>query len=180
VLDTDPAFVARALDAIAEAGRAALEDLDHVLGLLRDGGGADEGDRAPQRDLGDLDALLASARSAGLTVDLERHGTPAVVPRAVSREAYRIVQEGLTNALRHAGPVLVTVRVAAGSEAVELEVTNPLPADAPVPRNGRGLAGMRERVSVLRGELSAGPSGELWRVIVRLPHPGTETRPEPR
>jgi hypothetical protein len=97
VLDSDPAFVARALEAIAEAGRAALEDLDHVLGLLRDGGG--EGTRGPQPDLADLDVLVDRARSAGLTVDVELYGPLAAVPRAISREAYRIVQEGLANAL---------------------------------------------------------------------------------
>jgi signal transduction histidine kinase len=179
VLDTDPAFVARALDAIAEAGRSALEDLDHVLGLLREGPENDV-DRTPQPDLGDLDALVEGARSAGLVVGLHRSGA-AAVPRAVSREAYRIVQEALTNALRHAGPVPVTVRVAVHDDAVELEVTNPLP-DAVARRNGggRGIAGMRERVGVLRGNLTAGPDGALWRIAARLPFPATDFRSEPR
>jgi signal transduction histidine kinase len=166
VLDTDPAFVATALDAIAEAGRAALADLDHVLGLLRDEGG---GDRAPQPDLGDLDALVDGARSAGVPVELRREGAAGAVPRAVSQEAYRIVQEGLTNALRHAGPVPVDVRVAVTADAVELELTNPLVAAAARHGGGRGIAGMRERVSALRGELSAGPDGGRWRVAARLP-----------
>jgi signal transduction histidine kinase len=97
VFDSDPAFVARALDAIAEAGRGALEDLDHVLGLLRDGGdGASGANRSPQPDLADLDTLLAGARSAGVAVALEVRGSMDAVPRAVSREAYRLVQEGPT------------------------------------------------------------------------------------
>ena len=166
VLDTDRAFVANALDAIAEAGRAALADLDHVLGLLREENGAD---RAPQPDLGDLDALVDGARSAGVPVELRREGAAGVVPRAVSQEAYRIVQEGLTNALRHSGPVPVDVRVTVMADAVELELTNPLVAGAARRGGGRGIAGMRERVSVLRGELSAGPDGGRWRVAARLP-----------
>jgi signal transduction histidine kinase len=176
VLETDPLFVARALDAIAEAGRSALADLDHVLGLLRDGVGSDDADRTPRPDLGDLDALLDGARSAGVPVELHCDGATEAVPRAVSREAYRIVQEGLTNALRHAGPVPVAVRIAVRGDAVELEVSNPLdhrPAVAPR-SGGRGLAGMRERVSVLRGELAAGAEGDRWRVAVRLPLGGPE------
>jgi signal transduction histidine kinase len=166
VLDSDPAFVAKALDAIADAGRTALADLDHVLGLLRDG---ENGDRSPQPDLGDLDALVDGARSAGVAVALHRDGAPAAVPRAVSREAYRIVQEGLTNALRHAGPVPVAVRVSVREDAVELELTNPLSPAPTRDGGGRGIAGMRERVGVLRGALTAGPDGGHWRVAARLP-----------
>lgn len=173
VLDSDPAFVARALDAIAEAGRGALEDLDHVLGLLRDG--ASGADRAPQPDLADFDTLLAGARSTGVSVDVEVRGSMDAVPRAVSREAYRIVQEGLTNALRHAGPVPVTVRVAVGPGVLELELTNPLRAGVDArPGGGRGLAGMRERVHVLRGDLVAGAGEREWRVAARLPLRGSE------
>ena len=170
VLDTDPAFVATALDAIAEAGRTALADLDHVIGLLRDGNnGDDRPDRMPRPDLGGLDALVDGARSTGVAVELHRDGATAAVPRAVSREAYRIVQEGLTNALRHAGPVPVVVRVTVGVDAVELELTNPMGPGHPRRGGGRGLAGMRERVGVLRGELSAGRAGDQWRVAARLP-----------
>jgi signal transduction histidine kinase len=169
VLDTDPAFAAKALDAIAEAGRAALADLDHVLGLLREGPAGGAEDRAPQPDLGGLAALVDGARSAGVPVELRCEGVTEAVPRAVSREAYRIVQEGLTNALRHAGPVPVAVRVAVRADAVELELTNPLGRGPSRRGGGRGLAGMRERVGVLRGELTAGTDGDLWRVAARLP-----------
>jgi signal transduction histidine kinase len=169
VLGSDPEFVARALDAIAETGRTALDDLDHVIGLLRDGGPDGAGDRHAVPDLGDLDALLDGTRSAGVEVTASVEGEIAALPAVVSREAYRIVQEGLTNALRHAGPVPVELRVAVGADRLDLELRNPLGAGAGRAGGGRGLAGMRERVGVLRGELVAGPDPPGWRVAVRLP-----------
>lgn len=167
VLDRDPAFVARALDAIAEAGRSALADLDHVLGLLRDPGAA--ADRAPRPDLGDLDALVAGTRTTGVDVTAEIDGSPEAVPAGVSRETYRIVQECLTNAVRHAGPVPVTVRIVIGGGRLDLEVVNPLDSGRKQRGGGRGLAGLRERVTLLRGEISAGPDGDTWRVHASLP-----------
>ncbi|MCO1655946.1 sensor histidine kinase [Pseudonocardia sp. S2-4] len=173
VLDSDPAFVARALEAIAEAGRTALDELDHVLALLRDG--ATEDTRSPQPDLGDLDGLLEGTRSAGVVVTARVRGDVSAVPAVVSREAFRIVQEGVTNALRHAGRVPVQVRVDVGADRLELELTNPLGPAAPrAGRGGRGLAGMRERVGVLGGELTAGPEADGWRVAVRLPLGGPQ------
>ena len=174
VIETDPAFVARALDAIADAGRTALAELDHVLGLLREGESAA---RAAQPDLGDLDALVARARAAGVEITADVGDGLGAAPPAVSREAYRIVQEGLTNALRHAGPVPVRLRVAIAGDAIELELINPLPDPLPDRRTGRtsggrGLAGMRERVAVLRGELSAHADGTRWRVAARIPLAG--------
>lgn len=167
VLDTDPAFVRRALDAIAETGRTALDDLDHVLGLLReDRAGA----RSPVRDLQALDALVGGARSAGVEVELQVRGDPAGLPAAVSREAYRLVQEGLTNALRHAGPVPVSVLLTVDEAGIALSVDNPLPARSrPRPGGGRGLRGMVERAELLGGELTAGPDGGVWRLAARLP-----------
>lgn len=170
VLDTDPEFARRALGAIEDAGRAALADLDHVLGLLRE----ETPTPAPHRTLADVEELLAATRSAGVAVETELTGPLDTVPAAVSREAYRILQEGLTNALRHAGTVPVTVRVAvdedsAGEDCLELEMTNPLGGGRPRSTGGRGLAGMRERVAVLRGRMSADADGDSWRVLVRLP-----------
>jgi signal transduction histidine kinase len=168
MLDTDPAFVARALDAIAEAGRSALADLDHVLGLLRDPDTA--ADRAPQPDLADLDTLVAGARTAGVQVTVEVAGSLPAVPAGVSRETYRIVQECLTNAVRHSGPVPVTVRVTIGADALAVDVVNPLGTGGRSRTGGgRGLAGLRERVSLLRGEVCAGPDDDTWRVRATLP-----------
>ena len=167
VLDTDPAFVRRALEAIAETGRTALDDLDHVLGLLREDR---DTARAPVRDLQALDALVTGARSAGVEVGLRMDGDPAALPAAVSREAYRLVQEGLTNALRHAGPVPVSVRITVEDGGIALVVDNPLPERAAARASGgRGLRGMAERAELLGGELTAGPDDGVWRLAARLP-----------
>jgi signal transduction histidine kinase len=168
LLDSDPAFAREALASVEDAGRAALEDLDHVLGLLRDG---DAADTAPQPTLADLDRLLAETRAAGVEVRAQVSGDLGRVPAAVSREAYRILQEGLTNALRHAGRVPVTLRLAATADGLELELANPLgPAGRRPPGGGgRGLRGIGERVAILGGQLTAGPDGTGWRVAVGLP-----------
>ncbi|MBN6040735.1 sensor histidine kinase [Amycolatopsis sp. 195334CR] len=165
-LRRDPDFTERALEAIEDSARSALEDLDHVLGLLRE----EKSGKAPQAGLTELPGLLAATRLAGVPVEAEISGEVTEVPAVVSREAYRILQECLTNALRHAGKVPVALRVAIGGDRLELLVRNP--AGAPVASRrtgGRGVRGMAERVEVLRGEFSAGRNGEHWEVVVRLP-----------
>jgi len=168
VLDTDPAFARTALGAIEESARAALEDLDHVLGLLREDRAATR--TRPQWTLADLPNLLAQTRIAGVAVESTVEGALDALPPAVSREAYRIVQEGLTNVLRHAGKVPVALRLAAGEDRLELDLSNPLGGGRP-PRvgGGHGLSGMRERVTVLRGQMTAGPDQGRWLVRVRIP-----------
>ncbi|MFB9684209.1 sensor histidine kinase [Amycolatopsis plumensis] len=164
LVEADPAQVRRALGTIEEASRSALEDLDHVLGLLREEPAA----KAPTRTLAEVDVLAVRAREAGLDVRLAVSGPVASLPATVSREGYRIVQEGLTNALRHAGPGAVDVRVEAGPERLGIAVVNALPGDGP--RAGRrGLAGLAERVEALRGELDAGPDGQQWRLRASIP-----------
>ncbi|MFI0349885.1 sensor histidine kinase [Actinomadura sp. 9N407] len=179
VLDSDPAFAREALGAIEESARSALEDLDYVLGLLREDGSR----TAPQLTLNDLDRLLEQTRIAGVELDanvLDATVAEALdqVPAAVSREAYRIVQEGLTNALRHAGKVPVRLRIGVRGERLEVEMSNPQGARAAGHHSGgRGLGGVRERVIVLGGTMTAGPDGEgRWRLDVTLPlrSPGRE------
>ncbi|WP_307849620.1 sensor histidine kinase [Qaidamihabitans albus] len=155
-LRRQPDTAERALRAVEDSARAALEDLDHVLGLLRE----EDGARAPRAGLTELPALLTATREAGVAVDSEVHGEPGAVTPVVSREAYRILQECLTNALRHAGRVPVAVRVHVGAEELRLSVRNPLgTAQGGVPGGGRGLRGITERVELLRGEVRAGRDG---------------------
>ncbi|MEZ0070015.1 signal transduction histidine kinase [Streptacidiphilus sp. MAP12-20] len=169
VLTTDPDFARRALEAVEESARGALEELDQVLGLLREEA-TDRPPRRPVPDLGQLDQLLASTRAAGTEVHAEVAGDPALLPPTVSREAYRIVQEGLTNALRHGGKVPVRIVIGIGPDELEMEMTNPLSAPQPRrPGGGRGLTGLQERAAVLGGAVAAAREGDCWRLHLRLP-----------
>ena len=173
LMDDDPATARRALSSIEESSRAALEDLDHVLGLLRDDRAAA---KAPQRTLADLPALFEHVRRAGTPVEAELGDSLDRVPPTVSREAYRIVQEGLTNAMRHAPQAPVTVRIENLGGLLDVELTNPIPALAVAGdpgRRGHGLVGIVDRVRLLRGEVAFSPveedGGPRWRLAARLP-----------
>lgn len=165
----DAEFTARALTAIEETGRAALEDLDRVLRVLRRPG-RDAGRRPSMEE---SDGLVEAARASGAEVDMEVDGTVDRVPGPVSREGYRILQESLTNALRHAGtvPVKVRVRVAVADGRMELDVRNHLsdPRERPGVGSGTGLRGVRERAALLGGRADAGPVDGEWHVRVELP-----------
>ncbi|WP_406133939.1 sensor histidine kinase [Streptomyces zaomyceticus] len=163
----DLEFVREALTAIEETTRRTVGELDWVLGLLRRGDRSEEG---PGPGPG-LDALEALVRGAGPKVALTVSGDLTPVPEALSREAYRIVQEGLTNAARHAGGEPVTVRLDARTEKVEITMENPLPARPPVarPNGGHGLRGVAERARLLGGTADAGPADGVWRLAVRIP-----------
>jgi signal transduction histidine kinase len=161
----DPAFTDRALTAIEDTGRAALEDLERVLGVLRETGRPVNS----RPTLVEADQLLESARTSGATVDAELSGPLESVPGPVSREGYRILQESLTNVLRHAGGVPVQVRVAVADGNLDLEVRNPLTAEIPGPGRGSGLRGIRERAALLGGRAETGPDRGEWQVRVELP-----------
>jgi signal transduction histidine kinase len=162
----DPATLAE----IEQSGRQALTETRRLFGVLRDPD--EETGRAPQPRIGELPALAGSLRAAGLEVSLSIDGDHAALPPAVNVSAYRIVQEALTNVLKHAGPARAEVTVGCADSAVTIEVTDDGPGN-PVPpalTGGQGLAGMRERVAVFGGELRAGPRlGGGFAVRARLP-----------
>ncbi|MFF9980222.1 sensor histidine kinase [Streptomyces erythrochromogenes] len=186
MLERDPDFVREALAAIEDTTRRTVGELDAVLGLLREGDPArPDGATAPAPSLAaDLDALLARTRAAGTTVTAHQDPGPAGdwahLPEITSREAYRIVQEGLSNALRHgAGPVDLRILVRAGHDTGrgELEITMTNPPAAPEGREprttgGRGLRGSAERAALLGGSVEAGPHGDRWRLRAVLPLAG--------
>jgi signal transduction histidine kinase len=167
VLDGEQASAREALAAIDSTGRQALVEMRRLVGILRD-------DRelalAPQPGLGQLDALLEHVRDAGLPVALTVEGDPRPLAPGVDLSAYRIVQEALTNALKHAGPARAWVAVRYRAADVELEVTDD--GRGPVDRDdgGHGLVGMRERVALYGGALDSGArNGHGFRVRARLP-----------
>ncbi|MEU6566958.1 sensor histidine kinase [Streptomyces parvulus] len=160
-----PEFTERALTAIEETGRAALEDLERVLGVLRE----TQTPVSSRPTLADAGRLLESARVSGAEIDAEVTGPLETLPGPVSREGYRILQESLTNVLRHAGAVPTRVRVAVAEGALTLEVRNPLPDTRAQSARGSGLRGIRERAALLGGRARTGPDGGDWRVRVELP-----------
>ena len=171
----DPEGSAAALRNIEETGRQALVEMRHMLGLLRAADAVPS--LAPQPTLRALPALVEAARSAGQDVDLQVDGAAVPLPPGLDLSAYRIVQEALTNAVRHAGPVPVAVRVRYGREDLTLDITNGASADPPK-RPGRGtghgLIGMRERTELFGGSLSAGRTadgGFAVRAVLPLPEP---------
>ena len=159
-----------ALEKIENSGRQALAETRRLLGVLRDPD--EEPGRAPQPGIGELDALAASVRAAGLQVNLVIGGDHAGVPAAVDVSVYRIVQEALTNILKHAGRACADVTIGCADEAVTIEITDDgtkQPGDR-IPAGGHGLAGMRERAAIFGGELHAGPRpGGGFAVRARLP-----------
>ncbi|MFE1287202.1 sensor histidine kinase [Streptomyces sp. NPDC058751] len=161
----DPEFAARALAAVEETGRAALEDLERVLGVLRE----TERPVSGRPTLTDADRLLESARASGAKVDAEVSGPVETVAGPVSREGYRILQEALTNVLRHAGSVPVRVRIEVRDGTLSLEVRNPLPDGRSGSGRGSGLRGIRERAALLGGSARTGPHEGDWQVHAELP-----------
>ncbi|MFF8914138.1 sensor histidine kinase [Streptomyces sp. NPDC015032] len=161
----DPDFTERALAAIEETGRDALDDLERVLRVLRESGTP----VGQQPTLAEADRLLDSARGSGAKIDADVSGPLEQVPGAVSREGYRILQESLTNVLRHSGAVPVRVRISVTNGRLEMEVTNPLAGSTSTPGGGSGLRGIRERAALLGGKARTGPYDGEWRVHASLP-----------
>ncbi|MFE1953192.1 MULTISPECIES: sensor histidine kinase [Streptomyces] len=175
----DAATTRGALETIRENSVDGLAEMRRLIGILRDAGGDAEPVAAPTLD--GLSALVDQARANGLDAESAVTGSVDGLPAPVELAAYRIVQESLTNALKHASPGPVTVEVDRTGEQVEVRVTSPFgDRDGPrAPGSGAGLVGMRERAALLDGSFSAGPedspAGPVWRVRAVLPL----TRPAP-
>jgi signal transduction histidine kinase len=178
VFDAKPEVPREALASIESAGREALFDMERMLGVLR-ASDASDGAPGPQPGLEQLDGLAAHVSEAGIPVEVVVEGDRLEVPASVELSAYRIVQESLTNCLKHSGASHATVTVRYGSEDLEVEVVDngrgSTGSRGDKGRGGRGQVGMRERVAVFGGEISFGPppSGPGYRVQARLPFKGT-------
>ncbi|WP_329124972.1 sensor histidine kinase [Streptomyces sp. NBC_01465] len=160
--DAPPAEVARAAGVIRDSAHEALQDLREIIGVLRAPGEGDE--HRPQPTLVTLEALVAESRQAGMKVALDlRVDDPGAVPAATGRTAYRIAQEGLTNARKHAPGTEVTVTVEGSpGNGLTVEVRNPAPVGEfeKVPGSGQGLIGLTERATLAGGRLDHGTTGE--------------------
>jgi signal transduction histidine kinase len=173
---------AETADLIRTTGREALANLREVLGVLRSGAGGDVA-RGPQPVLDDLDRLVAQSRAAGVRVDRRDEGNPRPLPLTVERTAYRVVQEALTNVHKHAVGATTEVSITYLPGEIEVAVVNgapPYPAGddgEPLPGAGYGLVGVRERVELLGGQLTAGArGGGGYLVAARLPASEREER----
>lgn len=185
VLDRRPDVAREALRTIEQTSARALREMRAVLGVLR----GDDAERVPHPGLRQVDELAVKAREAGLDITVEEHPPEVPLPSAVESAAYRIVQESITNVIRHVGPTRVRVQVSPGTDVLEVRVTDegrlmapsmnragpspsvsgalPVAGDA---HRGSGITGMRERCRLLGGELDAGPRpGGGFEVSARLP-----------
>jgi signal transduction histidine kinase len=170
IIGTDPQRARDALEAIERSGRAALDELDWLLGLLRPDGAAD---LAPQPGLDGLPELLERFGAAGVELDHVVEGRPSPLPRALDLSAFRIVQEALTNALKHSDGSRATVMIRYREDDVELEIVNDgSPHAGATYREGRGLIGIAERAAVFGGRVEHGRTdGGGFRLLATLPLP---------
>ena len=168
----DPVEAAYSFEVIEEAGRQSLTELRRVVGLLRDGEKAAE--LLPQPGLDELQPLLEQVRRAGLEVALVVTGERRVLPAGIDLSAYRIIQESLTNVLKHSGGASADVNLSYGAHELVLEIRDHGAGKrAAAAGPGHGLTGMRERVSLFGGDLEVGPLADGYRVRARLPFEAT-------
>ncbi|MEV0237926.1 sensor histidine kinase [Nonomuraea sp. NPDC050786] len=173
VIDTQPGRASQALDEIETVGRETLAGLRRMLGALRhsqEDRPHDVAEPHPAPGLADLDRLAAATTAAGVRVEVRRRGEPYRLPPEIDISAYRIVQEAVTNVVRHAGTGSCRVSVEYGDGELAIEVLDDGHGPRRASGGGYGLVGMRERVSLLHGTFSAGPRpGGGFRVAARLP-----------
>jgi signal transduction histidine kinase len=165
----DSGAARRGAQTIAELGRDAMSEMQLTLELMRSESA--ETERKPQPGLHDLGPLLERARSAGVAVELSVRGEERPLPAGVELSAYRIVQEALTNVIKHSGSDRASVQLRYGDHGLELEIVDHGNGAPAVASTGHGLVGMRERVSLFGGTLDAGPAnGRGYRVVAKLPY----------
>lgn len=179
IMESSPGQAGEALLAVEAGGRAAMTELRHVMGLLTMNGegepadgaeAATEAELSPQPGLDQLGTLVGRVRDAGQPVTLTVTGRPRAVPSGVGLAAYRVVQEALTNTVKHASGATARVTVGYAPEQLRVEVTDTGGGAGTGAGNGRGLIGLRERLTVYGGTLSAGrcPAGG-YRVEALIP-----------
>jgi signal transduction histidine kinase len=172
VIDTDPQQAREALAIIETTTRRSLREMRLLVSVLRDTGDHNA-ELTPVPGLGDLGLLVADMAAAGVTVDVQVDGTVRDLSPAADLSAYRIVQEALTNVVRHSGPTRARVRISYRPRELGIEVTDDGPSSQPPPvsrtGSGHGLIGMRERAALFGGQLAAGPYAAGFRVTASLP-----------
>ncbi|MCP4968400.1 MAG: hypothetical protein GY926_24600 [bacterium] len=173
-IETNPARARQALDSVGDVGRATLAEMDHLLGLLR----TDDSETSPilRPSLINLDTLIQEFRDLGLPVETTIAGEAAPLPTAVDQSAFRIIQESLTNTLKHAGPTEAEVSITFSDRDLAVDIRDHGRADRqhqalPDSHHSRGIIGMRERATMLGGHLDASPCSDAgFLVSVRLPY----------
>ena len=175
LVESDPERARQAMRDVATTGRQALTEMRRLLGVLRDGDASD--DLGPQPGVAELRALAGRVEDAGMQVELSIQGEERPLPASAALSVYRIVQEALTNSLRHAGPARARVILRYLPDALEVQVSdNGSGGMPPAEHGGHGLIGMRERVALFGGELTAGPRPEGgYAVVARIPTSGSGT-----
>jgi signal transduction histidine kinase len=179
MIDTDPQQAREALAIIETTTRRSLHEMRLLVSMLRDAQDH-HAELSPVPGLSDLDRLVADTTAAGVTVEVTIDGTGHGLSPAADLSAYRIVQEALTNVVRHAGPTRARVQISYRPSELGIEVTDDGPSgQAPPPASrtgsGHGLIGMRERAALFGGRLSAGPHAGGFRVTASLPTADSRT-----
>ncbi len=170
VIDNNPGRAAEALAAIETTGRESLNEMRRLLGVLRND--ADAVELTPAPTLANLDPLVQQCRQAGLDVQLITEGTTSPVPLSIDVNAYRVVQESLTNTLKHAGPANATVMLRYTPTILSISIVDDGRGSAadPPAGSGQGIIGMRERIETFGGTITAGPKpGGGFAVHAALP-----------